>query len=170
MKKKTVRILRVPGSIHSKRTRATFHLTVEVIDRLRNAAFALSGPPVRLTMAALAQTAFERELLRLQKEHNKGEPFPPRTGELQPGRPLKAPTPERVKHPPSVLLAKEAAESLNIATWTLYALVRSGELPHTRIGQALRFRPADLDAFLAKRTGRKWKRGSKGRPRKRPKA
>jgi hypothetical protein len=71
--------------------RMTVHVPVEVINLCRDATVALSGPPVRLTLSALAETALRREVERLSKAHHGGKPFPPRVGELKGGRPIGAP-------------------------------------------------------------------------------
>lgn len=67
----------------------------------------------------------------------------------------------------AVLDAHEAAAYLAVKLGTLYTLVRSGELPHTRVGHNLRFRLVDLDAYLEEHTSRTWQRvdgrGSRGR-------
>lgn len=68
--------------------RVTFHLPVELVDEARNAVVALSGPPVRLTLARLVADALRRELARLQRDHHQGEPWPRRAGELVGGRPI----------------------------------------------------------------------------------
>jgi hypothetical protein len=69
-------------------TRVTFHLPPELVDEARNAVVALSGPPVRLTLAGLVRDALRRELDRLNKEHHAGKPWPRRAGELVGGRPI----------------------------------------------------------------------------------
>ena len=56
---------------------------------------------------------------------------------------------ERYGLPTAVLDVREAAAFLAVTPGTVYRLVRSGELAHTRIGRALRFRVADLEAYLA---------------------
>jgi excisionase family DNA binding protein len=67
----------------------------------------------------------------------------------------------------AVLDAREAAAYLAVKLGTLYTLVRAGELPHTRVGNNLRFRLVDLDAYLEARTSTEWKRvDGRGRPRK----
>jgi len=48
----------------------------------------LAGPPARLTLAGLAETALRRELERLKKTHNGGKAFPRREAELRGGRPV----------------------------------------------------------------------------------
>lgn len=76
---------------------------------------------------------------------------------------------ERGGYPTAVLDARETAAYLSISTPYVYELVRSGELPHTRVGKNLRFRLVDLDAYLEARTSREWKRAEgdgRGRPRK----
>jgi hypothetical protein len=68
---------------------STVSLPPALIEAAKNAVDALSGPPLRLTYSALVRDAVERELTRLQKAHHGGKPFPPRTGPLRQGRPLK---------------------------------------------------------------------------------
>jgi excisionase family DNA binding protein len=48
-----------------------------------------------------------------------------------------------------LLTVKEVAEQLGVCTATVYRLCESGALPHVRIVQSIRIRPADLKAFLA---------------------
>ncbi len=69
-----------------RKKRVSFHLTEDLAERLRNAVYHLSGPPHRLTMAALAESALHREVSRLEKEANEGERFPSRSEELSGGR------------------------------------------------------------------------------------
>lgn len=69
--------------------RATFHLPAALVEEAKNAVVALSGPPVRLTLASLVREALTRELERLKKAHHAGKPFPARSGPLVGGRPLK---------------------------------------------------------------------------------
>ena len=64
---------------------------------------------------------------------------------------------ERDGRPTAVLDAHEAAAYLAVSRDTLRRMVQRGDLPHTRVGVALRFRVADLDAFLNKNTSRTWK-------------
>lgn len=71
-----------------KKERATFHITSELFDQVKDAVVALSGPPMRLTLAELAETALRRELERLQKEHNDSKPFSKRASPLRGGRPI----------------------------------------------------------------------------------
>lgn len=69
-----------------RKTRVSFHLTHELADRIRNAVYHLSGPPHRLTMAALAEAALQREVERLEREANDAAPFPDRASQLIGGR------------------------------------------------------------------------------------
>ncbi len=70
----------------SNKVRATFYISEDVLEAIRNTAFALSGPPHRLTMAGFAEEALKRELQRMVNEHNGGEEFPERSGEMRVGR------------------------------------------------------------------------------------
>jgi hypothetical protein len=57
-----------------------------LLERARNATFALSGPPEVLTLTRLLNDALRREVERLERRHQSGSPFPPRPGTLRPGR------------------------------------------------------------------------------------
>jgi excisionase family DNA binding protein len=89
------------------------------------------------------------------------------------GTPVAAPVWERnaidEQVMPRVLDAQGAARYLSLGLDTLYRLVRSGELPHSRVGKSIRFRPEDLDAYIASRVTREWTRvDRRGRPRQKP--
>lgn len=73
-----------------RKTRATFHLPVTLVEEARNATVALSGPPVRLTLAKLVEDGVRREVERLREQHNAGAPFPTRSADLVGGRPIRA--------------------------------------------------------------------------------
>jgi len=77
-----------PKSKKPPKVRATFHLPADLFEECRDAVVALSGPPVRLTLATLAEDALHRELGRLKKEHNRGKSFPKRDEPLRGGRPI----------------------------------------------------------------------------------
>jgi hypothetical protein len=79
-----------PRRAAPSRVRATFHLPGELVEQARDAVVALSGPPVRLTLAALVEAGIRRELERLQKAHHAGKPWPKRRHALVGGRPVKA--------------------------------------------------------------------------------
>lgn len=77
-----------PAPTRSRKIRATFHLTEETFDAVRDCVVALSGPPHRLTLAGFAEDAFRTKLDALQKAANKGKPFPRREADLRGGRPI----------------------------------------------------------------------------------
>lgn len=69
--------------------KATYNLPTDLVEETRNAVVALAGPPLRLTLSALVLSALRRELERLRKAHNAGEPFPGPGHALKGGRPVK---------------------------------------------------------------------------------
>ena len=40
------------------------------------------------------------------------------------------------------------ARHLGVSRWTVYRLVRRGDLRAVKVGERLRFRPADVDTYL----------------------
>lgn len=62
--------------------RITVQISVDVIDRLKNAVYWTPG----LTLASLAEEAFSKTVDKLEKERKK--PFPQRKEELKTGRPI----------------------------------------------------------------------------------
>ncbi len=76
------------GATGPRKVRATFHLPSALFEEARDAVVQLSGPPLRLTLAALAETALRRELDRLKRAYNGGREFPRRSGRLRSGRPI----------------------------------------------------------------------------------
>ncbi len=50
-----------------------------------------------------------------------------------------------------LLTAREVADRLGLTTETVLVWVRQGRLPAFRLGRAIRFREADLDAWLEER-------------------
>lgn len=46
------------------------------------------------------------------------------------------------------LTVQALADQLAIAPLTVYRLVKYGKIPAIRIGRSIRFRPAEIDAFL----------------------
>ena len=69
-----------------KRDRINALVNAELAERLRNAVDALSGPPQRRRLNATVEDALEAFVAKLEKEHNKGRPFPQRSAELSQGR------------------------------------------------------------------------------------
>jgi len=70
------------------RQRLTVHVSTALVDEVRDAVVSLSGPPLRLTLAAFAENALRRELERLKKAENNGKPFPRLGEKLRGGRPI----------------------------------------------------------------------------------
>ena len=68
------------------RVKLSGYVTEELAEEARDAVVALSGPPLRLSMSGLVESALRRELGRLREECNGGEAFPARDEELRPGR------------------------------------------------------------------------------------
>lgn len=48
-----------------------------------------------------------------------------------------------------LLTAEEVADRLGVSRSWVYAAVRSGEIPHLKLGRYVRFRPETIDAWLA---------------------
>lgn len=72
------------------RAKITFSLPDDLLEECRNAVDFLSGPPTRLTFAALVERALRRELASLRGKHCEGNAFPSREGPLRTGRPLRS--------------------------------------------------------------------------------
>jgi hypothetical protein len=73
------------------KVRATFQVPAELLDELRNAVVALSGPPHRLTLARVVENALRSELVRLRELQGggrRGKTFPQRDAEVRTGRPI----------------------------------------------------------------------------------
>lgn len=77
-----------PAEERPKKVRGTFQMEEPLLQRARNTVVALSGPPHRLTLAALVDQALSREIQRLEKKLNDGEPFPQTDEPLRQGRPI----------------------------------------------------------------------------------
>jgi len=56
---------------------------------------------------------------------------------------------EREQHKNKLLTISEVAVYLNMKVKTIYAKVEAGEIPHYHIGRLVRFRLAEIDAWLA---------------------
>jgi hypothetical protein len=72
-----------------RKGRATFQISTELLDELRDIVVSLSGPPDRLTLSDLAESALRREAQRLKQLHKGGKRFPERNQELRSGRPIR---------------------------------------------------------------------------------
>ena len=89
---------RVPQERNNHRSRADFaasspikkkvpfNLPADLAEEVRDAVFALSGPPYCLSLALFAENALRTELARLKQAENSGQQFPRRSGRIQPGR------------------------------------------------------------------------------------
>ena len=51
-----------------------------------------------------------------------------------------------------LLRVAEVAEQLAVGAWAVYKLCEDEDLPHVRINNSIRVRPADLAEFIAART------------------
>lgn len=78
----------VPRPSRRRKIRGTFYLPTDLFEEIRDAAVHLSGPPLRLTLARLAEIGLRRELGRLKQMHNSGRDFPRRSEDLKGGRPI----------------------------------------------------------------------------------
>jgi excisionase family DNA binding protein len=58
---------------------------------------------------------------------------------------------------PAALSIAGAGTYLGVSADTVRRLVRSGSIPHARIGSSIRIRRTDLDSFLESRTSREWR-------------
>jgi excisionase family DNA binding protein len=57
---------------------------------------------------------------------------------------------------PAAVTIVDAGRYLGVSADTVRRLVRSGALPHARIGNSIRIRRADLDNYLEAQTSRQW--------------
>jgi hypothetical protein len=67
-----------------QKTRATFHLPVDLLEEARDVVYWVPG----LTMANLTEEALRREIQRIKDVRNDGGNFPSREGDLKRGRPV----------------------------------------------------------------------------------
>ena len=70
------------------KTKLTILVPDDLAEEARNTVVALSGPPLRLTLAQLAENALRAEIDRLRRKHNQGKPFPAHGSTLKGGRPI----------------------------------------------------------------------------------
>jgi len=67
----------------------TFHVELSVKERLKNAVYWLSGPPLRLNLSNFLTDVIDKAVRDLEEEHNHGKPFKKRLHEFVGGRPMK---------------------------------------------------------------------------------
>jgi putative molybdopterin biosynthesis protein len=48
----------------------------------------------------------------------------------------------------SLLTQADLADILRVSRWTVYRLVREGHIPVVRVGERLRFRAQDVEAYM----------------------
>ncbi len=77
------------GKVVAKdKTQVTAYIRTTVVEDARNAVVAtMSNPEAHRNLSQLIEAAVTAEIERLRSEFNKGQPFPARRVELQPGRP-----------------------------------------------------------------------------------
>lgn len=75
-----------PAAGVSGKQKLNCRIPFDLADSIRDCVVALSGPPQGLTVDAFAEEAFRRELDRLRRSHNSGEPFAKRAYDPRPGR------------------------------------------------------------------------------------
>jgi len=71
------------------REKESLWILPEVRNAMRNTVYHLQGPPQCLNLSSFIEGAIQSEIQRLSQEHNNGEPFPQRPGELKVGRPIR---------------------------------------------------------------------------------
>ena len=57
---------------------------------------------------------------------------------------------------PVVLSIPQASTYLSVSSDTVRRLIRSGYIPHARIGNSIRIRRADLDGYVERQVSRQW--------------
>ncbi|HWA97336.1 MAG TPA: helix-turn-helix domain-containing protein [Pirellulales bacterium] len=60
--------------------------------------------------------------------------------------------------PDALLTVRDVAERLKVSTRTIQTMTKAGELPTVRIRRAVRFRPADVRAFVDRGDSKKRRR------------
>lgn len=70
----------------SEKQKLSCEIPFDLADSIRDCVVALSGPPHGLSLNAFAEEAFRRELDRLRRSQNGGEPFAKRPYDPKPGR------------------------------------------------------------------------------------
>jgi len=82
-------IKKIPRAGVSERigpVRVSFMIEPDLLERARNAAYALRVLDPPPTLARLLEDGARHEVERLERKHHKGRPFPARKGALRPGR------------------------------------------------------------------------------------
>ena len=66
-----------------RKKRETFLIPDDLADAMRNAIVHLSGPPLYYTLAEFGEHAIRNYIAELERDHNAGQPFPPRPRAVQ---------------------------------------------------------------------------------------
>lgn len=53
-----------------------------------------------------------------------------------------------LRRPSDLFTVAALARHLGVSRWTIYRLVRRGEIRAVKVGERIRFRPEDVDAYL----------------------
>ena len=75
-----------PSPVASRKQKVNARVSATLLDEVRDCVVALSGPPHGLTMDEFANEAYRRELERLKRSRNSGQPFARRPYNPKPGR------------------------------------------------------------------------------------
>lgn len=74
------------GTVETRKQKVNARISGALLEEVRDCAVALSGPPHGLTMDQFAEEAYRRELERLKRSHNSGQPFARRPYNPKSGR------------------------------------------------------------------------------------
>ena len=77
-----------PITAPPKKARVGIYLLPSLMEEIRDATVALSGPPTSLTVTAFFDDAVRRELKHLKRSQNSGKDFPKRKTNPRRGRPV----------------------------------------------------------------------------------
>jgi excisionase family DNA binding protein len=58
---------------------------------------------------------------------------------------------------PAVVSIRQASAYLSVSSDTVRRLIRSGAIPHARVGNSIRIRCADLDHYLQGQISQEWR-------------
>lgn len=72
--------------VATRKQKVNARISAALLDEVRDCVVALSGPPHGLTMDEFAEEAYRRELERLKRSHQAGQPFARRPYNPKPGR------------------------------------------------------------------------------------
>lgn len=75
-----------PSPVASRKQKVNARVSATLLDEVRDCVVALSGPPHGLTMDEFANEAYRRELERLKRAHQAGQPFARRPYNPKSGR------------------------------------------------------------------------------------